>query len=197
MANSILEAKEISLNRLNKKILNPVSFEVSRRITSIVGNKNSGKKELLLILSKYLLPSTGKVIYNYRLNVGLSEVEEAKPFIESFSVYENVDFFFRAAGKKLTKRQIRDFLERFELSVYIDTLIEDLDEFHTALLSASIAFINDPRLILLSDPTKDLAEEKIEKFWKIIIKNIQDKYLLFTTNEKSEAEKYSQEVILL
>jgi ABC-type multidrug transport system ATPase subunit len=64
-------------------------------------------------------------------------------------------------------------------------------------LSVAIAFIGDPKVVLLDEPTTGLDPKSKRLIWNLIHRMKQDKLILLTTHSMEEAEKLSDRIVIM
>ena len=117
-----------------------------------------------------------------------------------FTVAENLDVyarFFNLRGPVIDKR-IRELLEFVELGEKADVRINQLSGGMKRRLSIARALVNDPRLLVLDEPTTGLDPQVRHLIWGRLreLKN-SGTTLLLTTHFMEEAERLCDDVVIM
>ncbi|MFA8299248.1 MAG: ABC transporter ATP-binding protein [Hyphomicrobiales bacterium] len=189
-----------SLDKIySKKLhaLDEVSFELSTGINGLLGANGAGKTTLLKILSTQLSPTSGDVyIYNksifknqqtYRSILGY--IPQEFDFPSTYKVEEVL--FFLAQLKSISfaqaKKEIAFLLDLVGLETKKRNQIKELSGGMKQRLGIAQAFLGDPKVILLDEPTRsiDIYEQK-----KILdyISSLNDRIILFSSHITQDIE---------
>ncbi|KAL3994379.1 ABC transporter family protein [Acanthocheilonema viteae] len=176
---NVLECRNISnirtiipskwYNRTSSKVtaqfLKEISIIVqSGEIHGIVGNAGSGKTTLLRIIAgRYSGKFTGTITLNQQeftrqmFDSICAFVNFNQKLIETITVHSMLKFqaalMVRGLNNQEIKERINSLLREFDLVVYHDILIGDLNEAARRRLLLCMRLINDPILIILDEPS--------------------------------------------
>lgn len=169
MSNSGKAITGISLTGIGKKFGNRFIFRdidltigAGERI-ALNGSNGSGKSTLLKIISGYLTPYSGKIIWQgpdgemARENVA-RHITYAAPYldlIERFSLRENVEFFCKMKTLQ-AGLGVDEVIDQSGLKHASDTMVQDLSSGMRQRLKLSLAFMSDSDVILLDEPLSNL-----------------------------------------
>ncbi len=133
-----------------------------------------------------------------RRNVGV--VPQADNLDPDFTVAENLKVyagFFRLGGAALETR-IGELLKFVELSDRADTRINELSGGMKRRLSIARALVNDPKLLVLDEPTTGLDPQVRHLIWARLreLKSA-GTTLLLTTHFMEEAERLCDDVVIM
>lgn len=191
--------------------LNQVSLQVKEgELFCIFGPNKSGKSTLLKIISSYLLPTKGSVHVcgkdllkeadHIRNMVNFVQGEE-RSFYWRLSGRENLYFFGRLYGIPLAK--LRKKTEELFTLLEIDDPDALFQEYSSGMkqrLSIARGLLNDPRVILMDEPTKGLdflIAEKIRSFIRAEIIEKQKRTVLYTTHSLEEAKEIADRMAFI
>lgn len=172
------------------QVLHDVSFTAADTgITGLMGPNGSGKTTLFNIVSGFLTPDQGQVLFSSRsigaYNVrrrsleGLVRTFQTPKVFERLTVAENVmvggfksgrsGFFAGLAGLPSARREMRDMraaafetARRFDLGGVFDTPSALLTAGQRRLLELARACQGRPRLLMLDEPSSGLTTREIE-----------------------------------
>lgn len=150
-------------------VLYDVNFEAPRKeITVIVGPNGSGKSTLLKAIFGLITIYSGKVIYNgvdvtkkpphEKAKLGLAYVPQVDNVFATLTVEENL----KIAGYLLDKKELKD---RIDLVLDIFPVLKDfmkrkagtLSGGERQMLAISMALIRNAKVLMLDEPTGQLA----------------------------------------
>lgn len=204
---SIINVQNISKKYGEKTVLDGISFEIPAGETvAVVGPNGTGKTTLLEILMTIRKVDSGKVtILGENINDQKS-VDEVRSkigvMLQEGGMYnyiklkEALDLF--ASFYSVGKEKIDKLVEYFELKPYLNTKFEKLSGGWKQRFLLAIAFLHDPNLIFLDEPTTGLDPKATQLVWdKIKGGEHVDKTILVSTHSMEEVDKYCDRVIVL
>jgi len=151
----------------DKKVvaLNGLSFDVGEgEIFGVLGPNGAGKTTLIRILSTLLLPTSGSAkVLGYDV---ASQPEKVRAVINMASGAERAGYDFISARANLwffsqlyglaagvAKRRIEELSKLLGLGEYLDRKFYTLSTGYRQRVTIARAFINDPRIVFLDEPT--------------------------------------------
>jgi ABC-type multidrug transport system ATPase subunit len=197
----------------NFKALNNVNIALKKgEITCLLGHNGAGKSTLINILTGFLHPSEGEILWNDEVmfggkSQGINELRQvgigictSKDILyESMTVYEHLKLASLVKGIPNATLEITEMMKMLNLSEYVDKKVGKLSGGCKRKLSIGIALIGDPKIVFLDEPTSALdpvsRREILDLLAKLKIKN--DKIILLTTHHLEEAELLSDFVVVL
>lgn len=199
MNNSGSAITGISLSGIGKKfgsrfIFRDIDLTIDQgeRI-ALNGSNGSGKSTLLKIISGYLTPYSGKIIWKgpqgeiERENVA-QHITYAAPYldlIDRFSLRENVDFFCRM--KSLQSGLVaNDVVEQSGLKHASETLVQDLSSGMRQRLKLSLAFMSDSAVILLDEPLSNLDNKGYNWYSEMAARYLGNRIAVVCSNNVSQ-----------
>lgn len=145
-----------------KTLLKDVSFEVmTGEWFGVFGTRGTGKTSLLHILAGVdrfasgqveVLGSNVRKSEKFKHDLGL--VTQERSLFLDLSVGENLDFI--AALKKASREDVREMIERFELSEFLAEPVMVLDMGAFQRLSLACALLNRPKVLIADEIIKDI-----------------------------------------
>lgn len=159
----------------NKNILNGVSIRVRKgQAYGLIGPNGAGKTTLLRIIMNLYQPTKGNVSINgievrtqafndLKKNIGC--LPENLGLYKELTAWDNLEFFDRIYFPSSTindrRNRIKKKLEFVELYHKKDEKITFFSIGQKQRLALARAFINDPKLLILDEPTKGLDVEGV------------------------------------
>ncbi len=186
--------------------LRGVSLDVENgEIFGILGPNGAGKTTLISVLSTILVPSKGEVrILGIDAFKNTNKVRERLNITSGvrlpwgMKVYECLRFYALCYGIT-DKNVIEKLIADFELERYRNTRFDDLSAGNKQKLNLARAFINDPEVVFLDEPTANLDPDIARKIREMILQTIKEKHItvILTTHNMREAEMLCDRVAFI
>ena len=166
-----------------KKVLDNISLEVKGgEILGLVGPSGCGKTTLLKLLVGYYMPDQGDVVLklgeeSFSVSKDPNSVKSLVGFATQdasiypgLSVFENLMYFVSLNGVVSSDRFQRctELLKLVRLSNSKDVLAKDLSGGMQKRLDIACALSNNPKILLLDEPTADLDPVLRKEFWELV-----------------------------
>ena len=117
----------------------------------------------------------------------------------NLSVRENLDVFGRLYGVRDRRRRIAELLELFEIPDVVDSVTGKLSSGQVTRVNLCKAFLNDPEVLFLDEPTASLDPDIAEKV-RAALKRVQRERgvtMIYTSHNMREIELVCDRVIFL
>ncbi|MBR7791054.1 ABC transporter ATP-binding protein [Undibacterium sp. FT147W] len=193
MTNVILETKRLTKEFKGFTAVSEVNLQVQRgHIHALIGPNGAGKTTCFNLLTKFLVPTSGEILFNGR------DITSAKPaqisrqgIIRSFqisavfphmTVLENVriglqrslgtSFHFWKSAKSLSNLNDRamQLLAEVDLTEFADTMTVDLPYGRKRALEIATTLAMEPEMMLLDEPTQGMGHEDVHRVTELIKK---------------------------
>jgi branched-chain amino acid transport system ATP-binding protein len=191
MPDIILEAREVAKYFGGLRAVNGVNLQIQAgSLHSIIGPNGAGKTTLFNLLSGYLKPTHGHVIFNGRditglplhriAHLGLGRSFQITNVFPNLSVLENVRLAAQAIGPDNLKlwRSSSGFkpyldrayaaIEQVGLAGKEASLTSVLPHGDKRKLELAIILAADPKVLLLDEPTAGMASEQVPQLMEVI-----------------------------
>ncbi len=202
-----LKAKFLSKSYKAKKVLNNISFEVFKgNILGLVGKNGAGKSTILKILSS-LIDFGGDVFINkqsikkndseYKKNVGY--LSENNPLYMDFYIQEYLTFIGNLNGlfKDDLEKRKKLVIELCGLNNFQNEKISNLSKGYRQRVGIASAFIHDPDILILDEPTTGLDPSQILEIRELIKNLAKNKIVIFSSHLLNEINEICDKVIFL
>ncbi|MBI2029806.1 ABC transporter ATP-binding protein [Candidatus Gottesmanbacteria bacterium] len=205
---NVVEVKNLTKRFGKFTAVSNISFTIKEgEIVGFLGQNGAGKTTTINMLLGLLTPTKGTVrILGHDLSKERSKVLEQMNFSSSYvkmpwrlTVWENLFTYALLYNVKNPKQRIAQLLKIFEIEDLKDKQAGFLSAGQTTRVALSKAFINNPRLVLLDEPTASLdpdIAEKVRDFLKKIQKE-EKVTMLFTSHNMAEVEDVCDRVIFI
>ena len=174
------------------------------KIYGFVGINGSGKTMLFRAISGLIKPTSGTVfVDNIEINNGnhpenLGLLIENADFWNELSAFENLNVLNYMSKNKLTKEEILLFIDEFGLDSKSEKPYSAFSLGMKQKLRLIQAFMNNPDLIILDEPTNALDEKSILNLRKRILKEKSNgKTILIASHSKEEIQELCDEIIFI
>ena len=204
---SIINVQNVTKRYGEKTVLDNICFQIPEGETvAIVGPNGTGKTTLLEILMTLRKADSGSVsilgknaseqkgIDDIRRKIGVMLQEGG--MYNYIKLKEALDLF--ASFYSVKKENVDKLVEYFELKPYLNAKFEKLSGGWKQRFLLAIAFLQDPDLIFLDEPTTGLDPKATQLVWdKIKGGEQKNKTILVSTHSMEEVDKYCDRVIVL
>ena len=198
-----LEVRNLSKYFGARKVFKGLNFSVTEHQSLVITGKNgSGKTTLLKILSGLISPSNGEVVFNS--NGDLLKREEVKRILslvapdlnlyEELSALENLKFLSRVQGIMFEDEELKSRIEKVGLKKREDDLVSFFSSGMKQRLKYAFALMNDPKILLLDEPSSNLDKEGISYLENVIYEQKKRGILILATNHKDEI-RYGDQIV--
>jgi ABC-type multidrug transport system ATPase subunit len=187
--------------------LKGVSFAiVAREVIVIIGPNGAGKSTLLNVLAGVIEPSDGWLRFlggepvsrfaNLQKYIGVCFQDNV--YIAEMSVRENLTFFgaFRGIRERTLTETIAFIARTMQLNEMLDNPAGNLSGGQKRKLCIGIAFLGNPPIVILDEPTAGVDVQARQLIWKTI-SSLTDTTCIITSHALEEAEAVSSRLFVL
>ncbi len=206
--NTILEVKNLTKKFRTFPAVNNISFSVTEgEIVGLLGPNGAGKTTTIAMLLGIIEPTAGSIhIFGlpfaaHREDI-LKQMNYSSAYIKApwrLTVWEHLYVFALMYEVPRPKEKIKDVLRVFNFTGQRNVLAGDLSSGNMARLNLCKAFINQPRFVLLDEPTSSLDPDVADQV-RQFIKSSRDNYqttILITSHNMAEIEELCDRVIFM
>ncbi len=209
MAAPLFEAQHLSKRYGNTTVVNDLSFAIAPgECLGVIGPNGAGKTTSIRMCLGLTVPDAGSIHAlglqmprdALAIKAQLGVVSQFDTLDPDFTCAENLLVYGRYFGMKdpAIRERIPRLLEFAALSHKADAKPGELSGGMRRRLSLARALVNDPRLLLLDEPTTGLDPQARHLMWERLQLLLQQgKSILLTTHFMDEAERLCSRLLVL
>ena len=167
----MLIVKDLSIERLDKKIFENISLSLAPgNITILKGKNGSGKTTLLKAILNLIEPSFGSIywkgkllkknLYDFYNNV--TYISDTTSSLKKLTLVDNINIWKKFFISNINDSQIEIALKTLKLDNYLDKKVGTLSFGETKKLEFLRLIIENKNVWILDEPLSNLDEDSIE-----------------------------------
>ena len=190
------------------KAVNGLSFGVQEgTITGLLGPNGAGKTTTIQMILDLITPTSGSIrifgkdMKHHREEI-LGKINFSSPYVAlpgNLRVWENLKTFARLYGVQNLDKKIDELADFFNIRKLLPRMTSTLSTGQLTRLNLTKALLNNPKLLLLDEPTASLDPDIADKT-RMMLKRIQKERgvtILYTSHNMQEVEEICDEVIFI
>ena len=169
---NLLETRNLTKLYKDFKALDSVSINIEEsKVYGLLGPNGAGKSTLLKLITQIIKPSSGDIIYNDQ-KISQNDLSQIGSIIESPAIYPNLTSYENL--KVLTtllsidEDKIYEVLKTVGLTNTGNKLTREFSLGMKQRLGIAMALINNPKLLILDEPTNGLDPVGIAELRELI-----------------------------
>ena len=197
-------AKKINQDTL----LADLSFGVEKGTRfGIVGPNGSGKSTIVKLISGIFQKDKGSIfisgndisIKSDEIKCKIGYMPQISEFDNDLSIIDNLLFYGQLFGlsKENTLIRIKDLAKKLDFSSYLFSYPSNVSYGIKRIIMFARSIVHNPDVLLLDEPTTNVDPVNRELIWNFILNSLEEKTVLFTTSNFSDAQEYSQRIAIL
>jgi branched-chain amino acid transport system ATP-binding protein len=220
MSSYLLRADNVAMDFGGFRAVDGVSLGVKERsIHAIIGPNGAGKTTFFNILTKFLIPTAGRVFLEERditavaparlAQAGIVRSFQISSTFESMSALENVraallrraggTFRFLEGGGALSRldAQAEEYLAKVGLAHHRHTLARELSYGAKRALELGTTLALEPKILLLDEPMAGISREEVARITALIRSAASDRTVLMIEHNLSVVAELSDIITVL
>jgi ABC-2 type transport system ATP-binding protein len=204
----ILEARELHREFDGVTALDRFSFKLHRgEVLGLLGANGAGKTTAMNCLLGLTLPTSGDIFafglpFHQRRIAILQRANFSSAYTAlpgNLLVSQNLSVFARIYGVPDRKKKIADLMDLLEIGHLAKRVTGQLSAGESTRVNLVKAFLNDPELLMLDEPTASLDPDIADKVRKVVRKVQQERNIgiLYTSHNMKDIEEVCDRVIFL
>jgi len=183
----------------DKVAVNGLSFEMYQgQVFSLLGHNGAGKTTTISMMTGMLPPSSGDIVVNgLSVRDNLAEIRRSVGFCpqhdvlyDQLSVTEHLELYGSIKGLKGAElnAEVDDLIKAVDLDQKRHNYVGELSGGMKRKLSVAIAYIGNPALVVLDEPTAGMDPLSRRMMWNLIQSKKAGRATLLTTHFMDEAD---------
>ena len=205
---TLVEVKNLKKNYGSKEAVKGISFKIKdNEILGLLGPNGSGKTTTIGMMLGLLKPSNGEIIIDgkkieeNRIEI-LKKINFISPYIElpkKLSVRQNLIVYGKLYSVSDIKRRIEYLSEKLRLGDLLNKITGELSSGQKNRVSLAKALINEPKVLLLDEPTASLDPE-IGDFVRTFLENYKNEKkisILLASHNMNEVTRLCKSTLMM
>ena len=189
----------------SKTVIKDLSFDVhAGEIFGLLGANGSGKTTTLRALLGFYTPTGGELLIDGKKydpedsNVTVGYLPEERGLYKKETVMDNMLYFGELKGLKDPRAWAEKYLKRVKLEDKANQKLEKLSGGQQQKVQLGVTIMNDPKLLILDEPTKGFDPMNRRLLMEIIEEaHKKGAAIIMITHYMDEVEKLCNRAILL
>lgn len=203
---------KLTMERLSKQFKNKIAVEninadLSEGIYGLLGANGAGKTTLMQMICGIVSPTSGDVKVEGENNISMGErfrdllgyLLQEFGYTPGFTAKDFMLYIASIKGlePKYAKRRTNELLELVNLDTELNHKIRTFSGGMKRRLGIAQALLNNPKILILDEPTAGLAPKERAYFRNIISEMSKDKIIIISTHIVSDIEYISDQVFVM
>jgi branched-chain amino acid transport system ATP-binding protein len=219
----IFEVRNLSKSFGGLRAISDLTFSIERgTISSLIGPNGAGKTTAFSLITGFLRPDSGEVLFQDRnitgwapyqiANLGVARTFQDVRALNRLTVQENIlvglretheqgllhSLFLGKNSQIKMMKKVRELIDYVGLNDVANELAEDVSYAEQKLIILARALATDPKLLLLDEPVSGLDQASIDTMMGLLRRLVkEDKTVLLVEHNTDVVIKISDYVVVL
>ena len=208
---SLLSTRGLSKSYGGLNAVSDVDFDLPQgQVRALIGPNGAGKSTFVGLVSGRTPATTGTVTFDgrdvtalpahKRISLGMAYTFQITSVFGKLSCHENVALAARrklGGDRRAVEAVVSESLTRVGLEARTEDAAGDLSYGHQRLLEIAMGLAQDPRLLILDEPTQGLAESEVAAFKALVRSLAGDKTILLIEHNMSVVMETADRITVL
>ena len=189
------------------KAVNNFSFSMDCGVYGLLGVNGAGKTTLMRMLTTLMKPTSGQITWDgedvfamdgqYRMLLGY--LPQDFGYYPDFSVYDYLMYIAALKGIRpaVAKQRVKELLKQVGLVKSQNKKMKTLSGGMKRRAGIAQAMLNDPKILILDEPTAGLDPSERIRFRNLISELSEDRIVLLSTHIVSDIEYIANDILLM
>ncbi len=205
---NLVEVKNIKKNYGKNEAVKGISFNIKEdEILGLLGPNGSGKTTTIGMLLGLLKPTSGEILINGQKLEGnrieiLEQINFISPYIElpkKLTVKQNLTVYGKLYKINNINERIEYLSEKLRLGGLLNSITGELSSGQKNRVSLAKALINEPKVLLLDEPTASLDPE-VGDFVRSFLENYKKEKkisILLASHNMNEVSRLCKSILMM
>lgn len=202
-----LKISELTKTFQDVRAVDHVSYEMKNGVYGLLGVNGAGKTTLMRMLCTLMKPTSGQITWDgqdifamdgdYRKLLGY--LPQDFGFYPDFTVWDYLMYIASIKGLRpaAAKQRAQQLLKQVGLSKAKNKKMKKLSGGMKRRAGIAQAMLNDPKILILDEPTAGLDPNERVRFRNLISSLAKDRLVLLSTHIVSDVEYIAGEILLM
>ena len=203
---------ELSINNVTKqfkvkKAVNDISFSMGNGVYGLLGVNGAGKTTLMRMLCTLTTPDCGMITWDgkdiFKMGASYRQILGYLPqdfgYYPYLTIYDYMMYIASIKGIRpaVAKKRTNELLKQVGLSDQRKQKMRNLSGGMVRRVGIAQAMLNDPKILILDEPTAGLDPNERIRFRNLISELAEERLVLLSTHIVSDVEFIANKIVLM
>jgi len=178
----------------------------SGQITALLGPNGAGKSTLVRILAGLISPSSGDILMDgslFKIRNRYKDIsmtfEEHRTVYAYLTAKKNIQYFgsLKGVDSKTLRKRTDNLLDCFDLTKVADQPVSTFSLGMKKKVSLAVALVNEPRILLLDEPTMGLDVTTTQNLLEIVREKRKGRITLLTSHQMNIVSDICDKIVII